>query len=55
MVVQDGGGDDDVLRRLVWAFGRAMPFEGGRNAHSSSQPGVRSVDFFGVNPHSETV
>jgi hypothetical protein len=26
---RDGGGDDDVLRRLVRASSRAMPFEGG--------------------------
>jgi hypothetical protein len=33
MVAQDGGGDDDVLRRRMRASSRAMPFEGDRDAH----------------------
>jgi hypothetical protein len=32
-MVAQYGGDDDVLRRLMRASSRAMPFEGDRNAH----------------------
>jgi hypothetical protein len=52
MVAQDGGGDDDVLLRLMRASSRGMPFEGDRNAHLCLNQGSVCS---GVNPHFETV
>jgi len=39
------GGDDDVLRRLMRAFGRAMPFEGGCDAQICLNEGFTLSDF----------
>ena len=45
MVAQDGGGDDDVLRRLMRASSRAMPFGGGCDAHLCLSEGFTLWDF----------
>ena len=58
MVAQDGGGDDDVLRRLMRASTSAMPFEARRDTHLCLSEGFTlqvSDGPHGVNPQSETL